>query len=118
MMFYKCAICGRNGASIFYNNKFFCSECINLFGTCALCVRNKKCDFRENLAPIPQFITKHIRQQTPNGYIEQIVQTPNSQRIKAFCMEGNCICCKTCDDEKVRCMRQFGTCENYKEIEF
>ena len=35
---------------------------------------------------------KRIRQETPNGYIEQIIHAPNAQRIKAFCIEGECKC--------------------------
>lgn len=83
-----------------------------------MCIHSKKCEFHSNPAPIPKFVTKRIRQETPNGYIEQIVQVPNAQRAKAFCLDTECVCCKTCEDEKVRCMRQFGTCENYKEFEF
>ena len=49
--------------------------------------------------------------------MEQIKEFPNQERIKLCCLD-KCICCKTCDDEKVRCLRQFGTCESYKEIEF
>jgi quinolinate synthase len=52
------------------------------------------------------------------GYIEQIHQTINPRRAKAFCVEGNCICHKEFEDKKIRCMRQFGVCEKYEEIEF
>lgn len=117
-MTYKCQACGDNGATIIYDSKFFCARCVDLFGTCAMCVHSKKCEFNDNPAPIPKLITQHIRQQTEMGYIEQIQQVPNPQRIKAFCLDGECVCCKTCDDKKVRCMRQFGTCEKYEEIEF
>ena len=82
-----------------------------------MCEHNLQCDFSTNPAPSPQFAMKHIRQQTPLGYVEQIKEFPNQERIKLCCLD-KCICCKTCDDEKVRCLRQFGTCENYKEIEF
>lgn len=118
MISYKCVRCGRNGAKVFSSGKVFCSECFELFGTCVTCVHSKKCGFHSDPAPIPKVVTKRIRQETPNGYLEQIVQTPNPQRAKAFCLEAECICCKTCEDGKVRCMRQFDTCENYKEIEF
>lgn len=118
MIFYKCARCGQNGATIISNNKFFCAKCAELFGTCAMCAHSQKCDFVSNPAPIPKFVTKRIRQETEHGYMEQIVQMPNAQRAKAFCLDAECICCKTCEDGKVRCLRQFGTCENYKEIEF
>ena len=117
MIIHNCARCGRTGARVLSNGKFFCRECAELFGTCGMCAHSLKCDFSTNPAPIPQFVVQHIRQQTPNGYMEQIKETPNPERIKLCCLD-KCICCKTCDDEKVRCLRQFGTCENYKENEF
>lgn len=118
MIIRKCASCGTNGANILYEGKFFCAKCTELFGTCKMCIHSRQCEFLTNPAPIPKIIAKRIRQETGHGYVEQIRESHNPQRIKAFCIEGNCICCKTCDDEKVRCLRQFGTCENYKEIEF
>ena len=117
MIFAKCACCGRNGAKTWYKDKLFCDECINNFGTCHMCEHSVKCEFQTNPAPIPMFVSQHIRQQTERGYVEQITQAPNSKRIKAFCLDVKCVCCKTCEDSKVRCMRQFNTCENYKEAE-
>ena len=86
---------------------------INALTTLALVI----CDFKTNPAPIPHFVTKHIRQETPNGYMEQIVQIPNAQRIKAFCIEGECKCMGYVGEEP-KCMRQFGVCANYLEHEF
>lgn len=117
MIIHKCARCGRTGARVLSNGKFFCSECAELFGTCGMCVHSLKCEFQTNPAPIPQVITKRIRQETPNGHIEQIIQTPNAQRIKAFCMEGECKCMGYIGEEP-KCMRQFGICANYIEHEF
>ena len=116
-MFNKCVACGRNGAKILGNGKFFCDKCASKFGTCEMCIHGRSCEFFTNPAPIPQIVMQKIRQQTPHGYMEQIQEVPNPERIKAFCLD-KCICCRTCEDEKVRCLRQFGTCENYKEIEF
>ena len=82
-----------------------------------MCEHNLQCDFSTNPAPSPKFVMKHIRQQTSLGYVEQIKEFPNQERIK-LCWLDKCICCKTCDDEKVHCLSQFGTCENYKENEF
>ena len=115
-MFQKCVRCGRNGATVIDQGKFFCKECIELFGTCVTCVNSKKCEFNENPAPFPKVIMQKERQQTEHGYIEQIRQIPNPQRIKALCLEGQCICCD--HEERPHCMRQFGICKNYKEIEF
>lgn len=116
-MFNKCVACGRNGAKIFSNGKFFCDKCASKFGTCEMCIHGRSCEFFTNPAPIPQIVMQKICQQTPHGYMEQIQEVPNPERIKAFCLD-KCICCRTCEDEKVRCLRQFGTCKNYKEIEF
>ena len=117
MIIHKCARCGRTGARVLSNGKFFCDECASKFGTCEMCIHSRSCEFFTNPAPIPQIVMQKIRQQTPHGYMEQIQEVPNPERIKAFCLD-KCICCRTCEDEKVRCLRQFGTCENYKEIEF
>lgn len=116
MIVHKCSRCGRNGARVLSDNKFFCSECAELFGTCAMCIHSKKCNFNSNPAPIPKIITQRIRQETEMGIMEQIIQVPNPKRIKAFCIEGKCICCD--QKEKPHCMRQFGICESYKENEF
>ena len=113
----KCIACGHESIKVWYNNKPFCSRCVELFGTCAMCDHSIKCEFKTNPAPMPHFLTKHIRQETPNGYMEQIVQVPNAQRIKAFCIDGDCKCMGYVGEEP-RCMRQFGTCANYKEHEF
>lgn len=115
-LFVKCTMCGRNGATVIDNGKFFCSECVKLFNTCATCIHSKKCDFESNPAPIPKVVAKRLRQETQMGYMEQIQHIPNPQRIKAFCLEGQCVCCD--HKENPHCMRQFGLCENYKEIEF
>ena len=85
MIFAKCAACGCNSAKTWYNNKLFCDECIAGFGTCQMCEHSQRCEFKINPAPMPHFVTKHVRQETPGGYMEQIAQVPNAQRIKAFC---------------------------------
>jgi len=115
---YKCARCGQDNATVISDDKMFCSQCIELFGTCLTCINSRKCEFFSNPSSIPTIITQRIRQQTEHGYVEQIVQVPNPERARTFCLDAKCICCKTCEDGKVRCMRQFDTCENYKEIEF
>ena len=117
MIFAKCAACGRNSAKTWYNGKLFCDECIASFGTCKMCKYGQRCEFKTNLAPIPHFVTKVARKETSVGYMEQIIQVPNPQRAKAFCLEGECKCLEKFD-EKYNCMRQFGTCKNYLEHEF
>jgi hypothetical protein len=117
MTFVKCAACKRNGAKILSGDKVFCEDCAKAFGTCVMCVHSKKCGFNTNPAPIPKFVTKRIREETNMGYMEQIVQMPNAQRIKAFCIEDECKCMGYVGEEP-KCMRQFGTCANYLEHEF
>ena len=116
-MFVKCAACGHNGAKVIYKNKVFCDDCTRAFGTCVMCDHGQRCEFDSNPAPIPKATMKRVRQETPNGYMEQIVQVPNAQRIKAFCIEGECKCMGYVGEEP-KCMRQFGTCANYLEHEF
>ena len=116
-VFHKCAACGRNGAKVLYNNKLFCENCARAFGTCMMCDYGQRCEFQTNPAPIPHFVTKHIRQETLGGYMKKIEQVPNAQRIKAFCIEGECKCMGYVGEE-LKCMRQFGTCANYLEHEF
>lgn len=113
----KCVACGHEPIKVWYNDRPFCSRCAELFGTCSMCDYSIKCEFKTNPAPMPHFLTKHIREETPNGYMEQIIQVPNVQRIKAFCIEGECKCMGYVGEEP-KCMRQFGTCANYKEHEF
>ena len=70
MIFAKCACCGSNNAKVWYNNKLFCERCVGAFGTCQLCEHGQRCEFKTNPAPIPQVVTKHVRQETPGGYME------------------------------------------------
>ena len=94
MTFHKCVRCRCNEAKILSNDKFFCNECAKLFGTCAMCEHNLQCDFSTNPAPSPKFVMKHIRQQTSLGYVEQIKEFPNQERIK-LCWLGNSLICST-----------------------
>ena len=114
----RCVRCGQINAGVISNGKFFCAECFRFFNTCVMCVHSKKCDFQDNHAPMPQFVMQRVRQQTEMGYIEQIQQVPNPQRVKAMCVESECVCCKECEDKKYHCIRQFEVCEKYEEIEF
>ena len=100
-----------------FNSKLLCEGCISKFGTCATCVKNRGCAFHQNPAPIPKFVMQKTRQETDMGYIEQIQQVVNPQRAKAFCVEGECGCCELGEDGKYRCLRQFGVCGSYEEME-
>jgi hypothetical protein len=82
-----------------------------------MCEHSQKCEFSDNPAPMPKMVMIRQVQETPNGHIESIQQIPNPQRIKAFCEEDKCKCFD-CLGKEAKCMRQFGTCANYKEHEF
>lgn len=115
-MIYNCDRCGRPGAKIIDENQILCSVCYDAYNSCLACGLNKKCEFEFNPAPIPKFVKSRAVHQTPHGVVEQIIQTVNPQRAKAFCIETECDCLKKDVDGKYRCMRQFGVCEKYQEI--
>ena len=116
-MKHNCIRCGREG-QVYYNSKFFCKDCVELFGTCAMCKNSQRCGFYEDPAPIPKFLTVQETITSKEGMVvQQIKQVPNPKRAKAFCADENCTCL-TYIDGKARCLRQFGTCEKYDEIEF
>ena len=111
-----CRRCQRAPGTVYYEGNMFCVKCANLFGTCAMCKHHERCNFNE-YNEMPDVVVKHIRQQTPHGYIEKIIQGPNADKIKITCMGGKCICCND-NQEDPRCMRQYGVCASYDEIEF
>ena len=122
----KCVNCGKtplanqdtvvvtqdNGTHI------FCRECSAHLGTCVMCQHNIHCAFFNDPDPMPKM--KVVAQQTRQGnatFIEQ-KQIPNGDRIKKFCIDGNCPCYNG-DAENPICCRfgGYATCTNYCEIE-
>lgn len=112
----KCAKCGAE-ANIWSEGAFFCEKCAMQFSTCAMCVHGTKCEFQTNPSEPPQFVAKTIQKQTRMGHVIQTVQVPNPERIKMFCLDGSCVCYNTLEDKQL-CFKEFGTCKNYKEIDF
>ena len=123
----KCENCGRRPLAstdmiVCINEKnetlVFCKECEAHFGTCAMCQHNTPCGFFNDPDPMPQFkvIARQMRQGNAT-FIEQ-KQVPNGDRIKKFCIDGNCPCYNG-DAENPLCCRFDGytTCTNYCEIE-
>ena len=95
-----------------------CRECAKGFGHCPMCQHNTPCGFFNDPDPMPQFIMRTWRNETPQGV--QIVQrqVPNTERIKKFCTDGKCKCFLN-DPEHPLCCRIGGcaTCTNYCELE-
>lgn len=123
----KCINCGREPLAstdmvVCVNEKdetlVFCKECEAHFGTCAMCQHNVPCGFFNDPDPMPQFkvIARQMRQGNAT-FIEQ-KQIPNGDRIKKFCIDGNCPCYNG-EAENPLCCRHGGytTCTNYCEVE-
>ena len=98
--------------------RIVCKECASMFGHCHMCQHNIPCAFVNDPDPMPQMkiITRQMRQGNAT-FVEQ-KQVPNGDRIKKFCIDGNCPCYNG-DAENPLCCRFGGctTCTNYCEIE-
>lgn len=117
-----CENCGRSleGAKAVISAKedrvqVFCINCASLFGTCAMCA-NTQCGFANDPDPMPQFKLIARKFQQGGATFIQRMEVPNSERIKKFCIEGNCPCLME-DEESSFCGRasDIGICSNYKE---
>lgn len=84
-----------------------CPQCYNHCGTCAMCVFVKECAFETDPNPLPKQVQKTIRQ--GQMIMQTIVQNPD--RIRETCQKS----CK-CWSDDLGCLKQNGTCGNYKEI--
>lgn len=96
----------------------FCKECIKKFGTCEMCQHMKPCGFFHDPDPMPQFIVVARTTQQGNATFVEQKQIPNPNRVKKFCIEGECKCFLN-DLEHPICCRYSGcsTCTNYCEVE-
>ena len=123
-----CENCGRSisvvtDAIVSVNEKgearTVCKQCAATFGHCPMCQHLGPCAFQEDPDPMPRFITKTWRQQTPIG--TQVIQrqVPNADRIKRFCIDGGCKCFHDSGDSPICCRLGTGyaTCPNYTETE-
>lgn len=117
MNYLKCIVCGRENATIIDGLIYFCEECYQYIGTCAFCEHSARCEFNDNPDPMPKVVAVRNRQQTPMGFVEQIQQMPNPERIKAMCVDKECVCYNAANS---CCARHFNHCSNYidKKFEF
>lgn len=108
----KCAYCGRplpQGAIICTDPFVYamCTQCHSHAGTCVLCIEANTCPFEtDNNCPLPKQVQKTIRQ--GNNVIQAVVQNPD--RIRETCQKS----CK-CWSDDFGCLKQNGTCGQYKE---
>lgn len=125
---YYCDRCGvqieQKDSVVFVKNtesiNIFCRKCSGLFGTCYFCEHSAHCGFEQDPDPMPRFVMIQQRQQAPEGYCIIQRQVPNVERLRKFCLDGNCICCDETDSKNPFCCRHsgFATCGNFKEITF
>lgn len=84
-----------------------CPNCFTQVNTCNLCTYRGECDFETNPSPLPKQIQQTIRQ--GQMVMQTIVKNPD--RIRETCQKS----CKCWSDE-FGCLKQNGTCGNYKEV--
>lgn len=109
----KCARCGRSPANIWSVNELFCENCAERFGTCYMCQHKDICLFETDEDPMPKMVMKTIKM---DGKMAATTQVMNPKRVEKFCKV--CQCNGEVDNQFVCIKRLFGTCSNYKEIEF
>lgn len=104
-----CDYCGNPASSIINedNLKCMCAQCFSMTKTCAMCVEGGKCAFETDPSPLPKQVQKTIRQ--GNMVLQTVVKNPD--RIRETCQFG-CICFH----EEFGCLKENGTCGNYKEV--
>lgn len=110
----KCIRCNKEVSNEFvtlYNEKVFCSNCARLFGSCLMCEHFEGCSFSDEAIDIPPFVMQTVQ----HGPVKTQIQVANPKRIEATCLAHKCSCF---DKKEHKCMRGFGVCDNYKEIEF
>ena len=79
-----------------------CGNCANLFGTCYLCSQSFECVYETDPSPLPKAVIK--------TYKSVQIQEKNPSRIDITCRQ-KC----PCFSEEFGCLRENGTCGNYKE---
>lgn len=108
----QCAYCGKENcvpAVIDSNtNAVICANCYVHCNTCAMCQQVRFCDFETNPSSLPKQVQKFVRQ--GNMTIQTVEKAPS--RIEITCAAG----CP-CFDPEFGCLKQNGTCANYKERE-
>lgn len=105
----ECNYCGNPNSPV-VDTKGICScaRCFNSFGTCRMCTHGNSCEFETNLSPLPKQVQHTIHK--GNMVIQQVIKNP--ERVQQLCV--NCPCY---DTEWKDCCKEYGTCQNYKEVE-
>ena len=114
----KCNYCGRphlENAIISANPDpeaesawfIMCADCFQQTKTCTMCICAKACNFETSTDPSPKQVQQTIRQ--GNMTIQSIVKNPD--RIEKTCKND----CK-CWSDDFGCLKENGTCGQYKEI--
>lgn len=117
----NCEYCGRpcpQGAIVLaeaidapyqlHKNPVMCQQCFSMVGTCNLCQQRATCPFETDVScPLPKQVQQTIRQ--GNMTMQSVVKNPD--RIRETCQFG----CKCWSDE-FGCLKENGSCGQYKEI--
>lgn len=106
----KCDFCGSPVINpyIYLNEgqKIFsvCPSCKDKFSTCGTCQCKQDCAFAADKS-MPDMVQKQIRQ----GNMVSVMTVMNPQKIEKHCKTG-CVCFS----EDFGCLKENGTCGNYK----
>lgn len=84
-----------------------CRNCKQHFGKCASCKEARTCSFETDPSSLPKVVQKEFRQ----GNVYSVTQVKNPSRIEITCKKG----CP-CFHEEFGCLKENGTCGNYKII--
>ena len=85
-----------------------CENCVSAIGTCRNCSNSTACDFETNPSPLPKAVIKSFQQ----GNMITQTTVKNEERVAITCAQ-NCGCF---DHETSTCLREYGTCANYKGV--
>ena len=84
-----------------------CRNCKKTFGHCQSCIERQKCSFETDPSSLPKVVQQEFRQ----GNMISVTQVKNPSRIEITCKKG----C-SCFHEEIGCLKENGTCGNYKII--
>lgn len=106
-----CEICGRQilipiiDVTNSERHIITCVECHGHFGTCEMCSKSNDCSFETDPSPIPKMVQRRVQ----NGPMISVTTIPNPDRVAITC-QINC----SCFHQEFGCLKQNGTCGNYK----
>lgn len=114
----NCGYCGQpcleNAIVSAYKNEeaetaytLMCPQCFAQVNTCNMCVNRNKCNFETDPSPLPKQVQQTVRQ--GNMVMQTVVKNPD--RIRELC-QFSC----TCWSDDFGCLKENGTCGQYKEV--